>query len=740
MKNRKGFTLVELLVTVLILGIVTGLSIPLIRNVQNNNKNREYIAYMDTMKYSAKLYVDSYGEDLFGKRKTGCTIIKYSDLYGKGLLKDIPVDKVSCASDDSFVKVVKLDDKYGYSTAIGCGYVNAGGNVIINTNLSNTGNIVTKTCNLEAKVIMDFQAVPEESLSVKYKKRNIKLTISSDTGFNDDMQIYYGFSYNQDSNVIDNNWRKLPIKASGKRSQKEKILSGEAISITTDDLTTPAGVTGKLYLVIRVDKLENLVGEPWTRDKDIESFQSFGPYIVDNTKPEFNDSTIISSEATYNSVKPKLNLKVTDNLSKSEDLKMCISYNRDSCSKKVSDMKNGVGYEAYRTDRVLNPIKNVHDGSNHTIFVTVADKAGNYDTKSFNYELGCSITYDKNGGVGQMPDTICNKNVDCPLKVNAFTRERHDFDGWYTSATGGTKYGASVKLTTNITVYAHWKLMEHKITFNVNGGDAWTKGRCEATTGGVFNNGTCYKLVREQANYGALPVSTRNNVYFDRWTTASNGGTTINSNTKFTGTTDQTLYAQYGICTAARYVTSGKTIVRWISGNASTNFSEFAIGCEHFYVIGTSGDTVIGLAKYNLNLENNSQSQNGFQLTNTSLGGYTAYNEAKAYCNGYGSLLNDSYGLSGIGSGMMTRALLANFCSNICYNCYMRCSNSKLYSSYYWGLTVSKAEYGCGKSWCGAERGLRIYSDGQTDVPATNPASNRPGVRPIITINKYAIN
>lgn len=60
MKNRKGFTLVELLVTVLILGIVTGLSIPLIRNVQNNNKNREYIAYMDTMKYSAKLYVDSY--------------------------------------------------------------------------------------------------------------------------------------------------------------------------------------------------------------------------------------------------------------------------------------------------------------------------------------------------------------------------------------------------------------------------------------------------------------------------------------------------------------------------------------------------------------------------------------------------------------------------------------------------------------------------------------------------------
>ena len=739
MKNRNGFTLVELLVVIVILGIVTGLSIPLIRNIQNNNRNREYTTYMDTMKYSAKLYVDSYGEDLFGKKKSGCAIIKYKDLNGKGLLKDIPIDKVSCATDDSFVRVVKLDDKYGYSTAIGCGHINEHNNLVVDTTLSNTGTVISDICNEDATAFMDFQATPRESASIKYKQRNIKLTITSYTGINDNMQVYYGFSYNQDTNVINNDWKKIPVKIPGKKSQKEKILSGEVISLTTDDLITPKGVTGDLYLVIRIDKLENIATESWKADNG-GNFKYFGPYTVDNIKPEFNDSTIVSSVAAYNSVQPKLKLKVIDNLSGPNDLKMCISYDSDSCSKNVSNMKNGVGYEAYNADKVLTAIKNVYDGSNHTIYVTVVDKAGNYATKTFNYELGCSITYDKNGGVGSMTDTICNKNVDCPLKANTFTRERHDFDGWYTSATGGTKYGATTKLTTNITVYAHWKLMEHKITFNVNGGDAWTRGRCEAATGGVFDNGTCYKMVREQTNYGALPVSTKNNVYFDRWSTASNGGTTINSGTNFTGTADQTLYAQYGVCTAARYVASGKTIVRWISGNASTNFSEFAVGCEHFYVIGTSGDTVIGLAKYNLNLENNSQSQNGFQLTNTSLGGYTAYNEAKAYCNGYGELLNNSYGLSGIGSGMMTRALLANFCSNICYNCYMRCSNSKLYSSYYWGLTVSKAEYGCGKSWCGAERGLRIYSDGQTDVPATNPANNRPGVRPIITINKYAIN
>ena len=58
--NNKGFTLVELLVVIVILGIITGLSIPLLRNVRENNQKKEYNTYMDTLKYSAKLYIDSY--------------------------------------------------------------------------------------------------------------------------------------------------------------------------------------------------------------------------------------------------------------------------------------------------------------------------------------------------------------------------------------------------------------------------------------------------------------------------------------------------------------------------------------------------------------------------------------------------------------------------------------------------------------------------------------------------------
>ena len=464
MKNKKGFTLVELLVVIVILGIVTGLSIPLIRNIQNNNQKKEYTTYMDTLKYSAKLYIDSYGEDLFGKRKSGCAIIRYSDLNDKGLLKDIPIDNVSCASDDdTFVKVVKIDGKYGYATSIGCGKADNGGNVTIDTTLSST-NIITTECDIDATTFMDFKAVPKESASIKYRKRNVKLTITSDTGINDNMQIYYGYSYNQDTNVINNSWKKLPVKVLGKNKQKEKILSGETISITTDDLVTPTNVTGELYLVIRIDKLENIATEEWTPEEGKGPFKYFGPYIVDNTKPKFNDSTIVSSETGFNSIKPKLQLKVTDDkYSTTNDLRMCISYDNDTCSTTVKDIKSNK-YEKYDANKVLPAIQNSYDSSTHTIYVTVSDAAGNYEKKQFTYRIArrWTLTYDANGGNACNPGSKSYTFNDWEKNLTwgdlcSTTNGNYKFTGWNTNADGsGAAVTKDTAVNSNLKIFAQW--------------------------------------------------------------------------------------------------------------------------------------------------------------------------------------------------------------------------------------------------------------------------------------------
>ena len=465
MKNKKGFTLVELLVVVVILGIITGLSIPLIRNIQSSNEKKEYTTYRNSIEYSAKLYVDSYGEDLFGKRKTGCALIRYKDLVDKGLLKDIPVDKVSCDSGETFVKVVKIDDKYSYASSIGCGSVGADGKVKVEIKYPKEGLPNSDVCNIDSKTIMTFTATPSADSSIKYKRRNVKLSISSDTGINDNMNIYYGYSYNRDSNVIHNNWQKLPVVIPGKSNQKADILSGKTITITTDDLRTPEGVTGELYLVIQIEKLENVSEEPWTTDPNQDKFLYFGPYTVDNMKPKFNNSTVVSSEAGFNSIKPKLQLKVTDEkYSTVNDLRMCISYDSDTCSTKISDIRNNSKYEKYNANKVLSNISNSYNSSTHTVYVTVADAAGNYEKANYSYRLAnrYTITYDSNGGAACNPTskslTINNwENNATWGTLCTPTRTGYRFLGWNTARNGsGDTITSSTNVTGNLTAYAQW--------------------------------------------------------------------------------------------------------------------------------------------------------------------------------------------------------------------------------------------------------------------------------------------
>lgn len=122
--NKKGFTLIELIVAIAILGIITMLALPSIRNIQEKNSSKKYEAYQESLVSSAKLYVDSYSEDMFGINKSGCYDITYTKLKEKKLVKDINVADVECdgASEEkqTFVRVYKSVDSYTYKTEIYC--------------------------------------------------------------------------------------------------------------------------------------------------------------------------------------------------------------------------------------------------------------------------------------------------------------------------------------------------------------------------------------------------------------------------------------------------------------------------------------------------------------------------------------------------------------------------------------------------------------------------------------------
>lgn len=77
--NYKAFTLIEMLVVVIIIGIILAIAIPSVRNITNQNKNKIYRTHMDIVEAKTKLLIDQYKGELLSK-KENCFEINYQEL------------------------------------------------------------------------------------------------------------------------------------------------------------------------------------------------------------------------------------------------------------------------------------------------------------------------------------------------------------------------------------------------------------------------------------------------------------------------------------------------------------------------------------------------------------------------------------------------------------------------------------------------------------------------------------
>ena len=285
--NKKGFTLTELLVVVVILGIISGLSIPLIRNLTAGFEKRKYESYANSVLSAGKLFNDSYGEDLFGHNEYGCAYITYDKLVERRLLNDIEIEGMSCNSPKTYIRVIKQKDKYGYKTYLTCGPKTAG---VIETESFSMPNVVpeidnnscTGTNNGNLSITADMTQATGKA---DKNRKKTKITISSGTGINSAMSISAKWSQTSDDHSPEG-FAKVDFKV--KEEQEESLLNGDIISTTSKELLTPNG-DGDYYLIVRVDRLQDLQGNNWRNPDNTDSkYVYFGPFVVDNTAPSIN--------------------------------------------------------------------------------------------------------------------------------------------------------------------------------------------------------------------------------------------------------------------------------------------------------------------------------------------------------------------------------------------------------------------------------------------------------------------
>ena len=79
-----------------------------------------------------------------------------------------------------------------------------------------------------------------------------------------------------------------------------------------------------------------------------------------------------------------------------------------------------------------------------------------------------TITFNANGGVGEMAAQTFEVGIDTALNANTFTRENYKFTGWNTAADGsGATYadeGAILELAGDMTLYAQWQIWNGWLT------------------------------------------------------------------------------------------------------------------------------------------------------------------------------------------------------------------------------------------------------------------------------------
>lgn len=113
--NKRGFTLVELIVTIAIISIISGIAYGSITTMQIRNRNKRYQTYEQVMINGAKLYVDHYSADLWADNIDNvCYTVSYEKLRDNNLIQKYKQNGEQFDDANSKVYFVRKNGEVNY--------------------------------------------------------------------------------------------------------------------------------------------------------------------------------------------------------------------------------------------------------------------------------------------------------------------------------------------------------------------------------------------------------------------------------------------------------------------------------------------------------------------------------------------------------------------------------------------------------------------------------------------------
>ena len=510
-KKRKGFTLVELLVTIFLVSLAIGISGAFVNNIINKSNIQKEELALNNIKKTASTYIEEYPNDIIWIKEENISYscVSTNLLLEKGYFskKDLKNRKIS-----SYIIVKKNQ-----------------ANAIISEEFDDN---TSPKCN-NNKTIVKIPDSKEYCSNLEYSGDSQILTLPSPKEF----------SLENKEGIEAGNYK---VKAT---------LNNTEQYIWKDYTSTPKTI------ICSIKKATPLL---WISDEDKSQTNEIGKKIIHLKSSIDGKISIKSSNKTIatasfndgNNNISKSNEEDSNNqnsTSTAKEVTISINSTKESLTYITFELtpndntnykKTTLTYTIGKVKKVDVPIptcqENLYDkgiyqhlislNQGYTLLNNFEKNSGNYtvtallkygyiweDKSTDSKKIQCSIkssvfklSYDSNGG------TICNpssKEVRYNQKYGTLctpSKSGHDFVGWNEKKDGTGKTiteNTDVAITSDHTIYAKW-LKKYTVTYDSNGGSA-----CNPGTKTIVENGT----------YGSLCSPNKPGFQFDGWYTSASG-------------------------------------------------------------------------------------------------------------------------------------------------------------------------------------------------------------------------